>query len=293
MGIGNERCHHHTGCHWGALSREDCLVGRLRIHPFIARPAEVLATSSAEFFPAVPPHVSKIGLSGDWMERETKGISESIGVDFRLDRIGAIVERIIARGGAVLIDAQDFSAQIVEVLRDKGVDIGITLIGVISVPHKEFAVRTEPQGPVQMGMKVIGNRQENCFASGQRHIRILRISGKSGEPGAFRARVVGIAAIFTDVADIHVSVHQEVWVQCQAQHATVVKQVDVIADVQERGSEQLAVLINSNHAVALPDEHAPVTGPRDTDRQERREGRDDFRCECRVTEGFRLCRRRE
>ena len=55
----------------------------------------------------------------------------------------------------------------------------------------------------------------------------------------------------------------------------------------------MAVLVNSNHAVALPDEHAPVAGPRDTDRQEGREGRDDFRCESRVTEGFRLCRRRE
>ncbi len=53
------------------------------------------------------------------MEGESIGIAESIGVDFRLDRIGAIVEGIVSRGGAVLIETQDFSTQIIEVLRDK------------------------------------------------------------------------------------------------------------------------------------------------------------------------------
>ena len=121
------------------------------------------------------------------MEGETKGIAKSIGIDFRLDRIGAIVERIIARSGAVLINAQDFSTQISEVLRDKGADIGKTWRGVISVPHKEFAILAEPQGAVQMVSKVIGNREENRFAVGQRDIGVFRISCKTGEPGDFGA----------------------------------------------------------------------------------------------------------
>ena len=77
------------------------------------------------------------------MEGETKGIAESIGIDFRLDRIGAIVERIIARGGAVLIDAQDFSAQIVEVLRDKGV-VHSAKLGQESSP---CPIKSLPSGP--------------------------------------------------------------------------------------------------------------------------------------------------
>ena len=55
------------------------------------------------------------------------------------------------------------------------------------MPHKEFAVWAEPQGAVQMVMKVIGNREENRFAVGQRDIGVLRISRKSGEPGDFGA----------------------------------------------------------------------------------------------------------
>ena len=43
---------------------------------------------------------------------------------------------------------------------DKGVDIGKTWRGVISVPHKEFAILAEPKGAVQMVSKVIGNREE-------------------------------------------------------------------------------------------------------------------------------------
>ena len=116
-----------------------------------------------------------------------------------------------------------------------------------------------------MLIRAIGNRQENRFAVGKRDVWGLRIRRKAGEPAVFWAGVVGVTAIFADVADIDIAVHQEVGVQRQSQQATVIKRVDERADVQEWGGEQLAVLIEANHAVALPDEHAPVAGPRDPD----------------------------
>ena len=168
------------------------------------------------------------------MEGEPKRIAKAVGIDFRSDRIGTVVKGVIARGISILSDAQDFSAQIVKVLCDKCVCIDTASRGVLSMPYKEFAVRAKSQGAICMVMKIIGDRHEDRFTIRQRDVGVLGISYKSGEASDFRGFVVDIAAIFSHVDDIHIPVHEEVWVQGKPQHSTIVELIDVCTDIKER-----------------------------------------------------------
>ena len=73
-------------------------------------------------------------------------VSESIGPNFGSDVIRvAGVKRVVRQSAAVLFDAQNFAAEIVQILCPEGIQVDTAEIRAVPDSHIELAVRSKAQ----------------------------------------------------------------------------------------------------------------------------------------------------
>src|SRR5262245_20261122 len=103
--MGDSRCTRLS--HLRALN-DRALVMRLRVRALITRPAIIgTGETTIDFLPRVPTHGAEIGFVRSRVQVESKGVAHTIRPDLRSVRTGSVVERIVSRRRAIIVDAQD------------------------------------------------------------------------------------------------------------------------------------------------------------------------------------------
>jgi hypothetical protein len=219
--------------------------GPLQVQSFADRPPVVRAGDAVvDLLPGVLPHIVDEDASGKRLHRERERIAQTQRPDLPAGARHAD-ERIVRWDRTVLVDAQDLSEEVPEVL-------GVVPVRVFSDRDVELPVDAEVESSAVV-VRCAGERVElenDRLAAGLCDVPVGREAADPVVPRVAHDRVI----------DVHVLIGREVRIERDAEQAPLTRGVHGEGD--ERGRQQSAVLDDPERAALLADENAFVGSDR-------------------------------